>query len=68
MYRTSAKVNRHAFEVVSQFEQVIIAGGTTISPIDITSPNSLLLAEYHAFRDHAGPPPATRGQPTFMTL
>lgn len=44
------------------------AGGTAVNPLDVASPNRLAFAEYQAYRAVAGPPPATRGRPTFMEL
>jgi hypothetical protein len=46
----------------------VAAGGTHVTPIDVTSPNLMALREYHAYREHAGPPPATRGQPMYTIL
>jgi hypothetical protein len=45
---------------------VMVAGGTSVTPLDVASPNRLAFAEYQAFRDIAGPPIGARGQPTFM--
>jgi hypothetical protein len=57
------------FEVPSaDDEQVLVAGGTAIAPVDITSPNRMALEEYHAFRKLAGPPPGARGMPGFTQL
>jgi hypothetical protein len=44
------------------------AGGTLVTPLDVTSPNLMLLLEYHAYRDRVGPPPGTRGKPSFLEL
>lgn len=46
----------------------MVAGGTAVTPLDVASPNRQAFAEYHAYRDIAGPPPATRGRPTFMEI
>ncbi len=57
------------FEVPYRNEtQVLAAGGTLVLPVDIRSPNRLALEEYHAFRCLEGPPPGTRGMPSFTTL
>jgi hypothetical protein len=45
---------------------VMLAGGTAVTPLDVTSPSRLSFAEYQAFRAIAGPPIGARGQPTFM--
>ncbi len=47
---------------------VLASGGTGVTPVDITSPNRLALAEYHAYRELAGPPPGTQGMPKFTKL
>ena len=46
----------------------LVAGGTGVTPLDVTSPNRMAFAEYHAFRAIVGPPIGTRGQPTFREL
>lgn len=48
--------------------QVLMAGGTNVIPLDVTSPNRLALAEYHAYRERVGPPPAARHAPQFLDL
>lgn len=57
-------------EVPVDIEQteLIIAGVTSVIPLEIASPNWLPIAEYQAYRDRVGPPPGTRGQPDFMTF
>jgi hypothetical protein len=47
---------------------VLAAGATHVVPLDVTSRNRLALAEYHAYRDRAGPPPASRAAPPFQKL
>jgi hypothetical protein len=56
------------FEVPLPGKEMMLTGGTTLSPLDITSPNAMAFAEYRAYRDAVGPPPATRGAPTFWDL
>ncbi len=46
----------------------MVAGGTAVMPLEVTSPERLALAEYHAFRERVGPPPGARGMPSFMEL
>jgi hypothetical protein len=46
----------------------MMAGATSVTPLDVASPNRLAFAEYQAFREIAGPPVAVRGQPTFMEV
>jgi hypothetical protein len=43
-------------------------GGTGIIPLDVTSPNRMAFAEYHAFRALVGPPVGIRGRPTFLEV
>jgi hypothetical protein len=50
------------FEVPGD-KEVIVAGGTTVRPLDITSANRMALAEYHAYRKLEGPPPGVHGMP-----
>ncbi len=47
---------------------MIIAGLTNIIPVEIDSPNWGPIAEYQAYRERVGPPPATVGQPAFLRL
>ncbi len=49
-------------------KEVVVAGGTMVTPLDVTSANFRALTEYHAYRHRAGPPPGTVGQPDFMTF
>jgi hypothetical protein len=56
------------FGVPSGADEVKVAGGTAVTPVDITSANSLALAEYHEYRAHAGAPPGTGGAPTFWKV
>jgi hypothetical protein len=44
-------------------EEAVLAGGTTVRPVDVTSANRMALAEYHAYRKEEGPPPGTVGTP-----
>jgi hypothetical protein len=57
------------FEAPSADEkEVLVAGGTSVRPVDIASANRLALAEYHAYRKLAGPPPGTVGMPGFTRV
>ena len=49
-------------------QQVVVAGGTALIPLDVTSSNRLVLAEYQAYRKRVGPPPASRNAPQFLDL
>jgi hypothetical protein len=49
--------------VADQREETLIAGASTILPLDITSPERPALAEYQAYREKVGRPPGTRGTP-----
>ncbi len=50
------------FEVPSpDGEEIAIIGGTAVQPVDIASANRLVMAEYHAYREQAGPPPGMVG-------
>lgn len=55
------------FEVPGESE-VMVAGATAVTPIDVALPNFAALMEYHAYRDRAGPPPGTVGQPNFLRV
>jgi hypothetical protein len=44
---------------------MLLAGATTVIPVDIASPNTPALTEYQAYRDIAGPPPGVRDAPPF---
>ena len=46
--------------------QVYLIGGTCLVPVDLGSRNAQPFAEYRAFRDIVGPPPASKGKPEFM--
>jgi hypothetical protein len=48
--------------------ELMIAGATTIKLLDLTSPNLAPLTEYQTYREWAGPPPGTVGQPRFTTI
>jgi hypothetical protein len=57
------------FDVPWPEEKTSLAvGGTLVTPMDVTSRNRLVLAEYHAFRDWVGRPPGNRGMPTYQIL
>ncbi len=56
------------FEVEHTPGDVLIAGATSVTPLDVTSANRLALAEYHAYRQKSGPPPGTVGMPTFRSM
>jgi hypothetical protein len=56
------------FRVRLKRGEMLATGATHVTPLEITSPNRMALAEYLSYRDKVGPPPATRGQPTFMEL
>jgi hypothetical protein len=56
------------FEVELRKGEMLAVGGTHVTPLEITSPNRMALAEYQAYRERVGPPPGTRGQPTFLDL
>lgn len=56
------------FRVDLGADNVMVAGGTAVTPLDVGSPNRLAFAEYHAYRQIAGPPAATRGRPTFLEI
>lgn len=49
-------------------EAALAAGGTTVSPVDVTGPNLLPMLEYHAYRERVGPPPGVAGGPSFVEL
>jgi hypothetical protein len=40
-----------------------VVGLTNLSPLDISSPNWMPVAEYRAYREQVGPPPGMRGMP-----
>ncbi len=48
--------------------EMVVAGATLVTPVDVTSSNRLALAEYQAYRDREGPPPGTRGQPLYTRV
>lgn len=48
--------------------ETLASGGTTVTPLDVTSPNRLALAEYHAYREWAGPPRGVSDLPDFLEL
>lgn len=48
--------------------EMLVAGATTVTPLDIASKNALPLWEYHAYRKRVGPPPGTVGQPPHVKL
>ena len=43
-------------------------GLTNLGPLDISSPNWMPVAEYHAYREQVGPPPGMRGTPGIIRL
>ncbi len=47
---------------------ILSVGCTMVTPIDVTSPSALALAEYQAYRRRVGPPPGTRGTPPFVEV
>ncbi len=49
-------------------QEALAAGGTTVTPLDVTSVNRMALAEYHAYRELAGPPPGTIGMAPYTRL
>jgi len=49
-------------------EVALAVGGTMLEPIDVTSPTTIAMAEYQAFRARVGPPPGTRGMPSFTEV
>ena len=51
------------FAVGREGGRVLIAGGTGLTPLDVTSVNRLALAEYLAYRERVGPPPNPRYTP-----
>ncbi len=54
--------------LVPNGEESLATGCTMVGPIDVTSQNALVLAEYRAYRKRIGPPPATRSMPPFTQL
>src|SRR6266540_6365367 len=46
-------------------DEVFLFGATAVTPVDIASPNTAVLAEYRAYRDVVGPPSDTRNLPRF---
>ena len=44
-------------------DRLLIAGLTNLTPLNISSPNWMPVAEYHAYREQVGPPPGMRGMP-----
>lgn len=55
-------------EVPTDGDALIMAGMTTVLPLEVDSSNWLPIAEYQAYRAIVGPPPASRGRPQFMRL
>ncbi|MEK7784478.1 MAG: hypothetical protein AAB658_03490, partial [Chloroflexota bacterium] len=53
-------------EVPLEGKQLIMAGMTTIIPLDVDSPNWRPIAEYQEYRRRVGPPRGTIGQPGFV--
>jgi hypothetical protein len=49
------------FAVPMERKEMIVAGATTLKPVEVASVNMAVLAEYQAYRDIAGPPPGTVG-------
>ncbi len=56
------------FDVAFRGDEALVVGATGVTPLDVASTNRRALAEYHAYREWAGPPRAVRDAPTFMTL
>jgi hypothetical protein len=54
------------FEIPRGWQDILAAGATSVTPIDVTSPAAAALAEYRAYRDRVGPPPGTVGLPEFV--
>jgi hypothetical protein len=53
---------------VPEGTEMIVVGGTAVTPVDVQSTNMTVLREYQDYRDWAGPPPGTVGQPSFTRL
>ena len=53
---------------INEETSVIIAGASSLRPMDLTSRNARVLSEYCAFREVAGTPPALVGRPAWMTI
>lgn len=49
-------------------EDRLVLGATAVMPLNFGSASSEALAEYHAYRQLAGPPPGMRGAPQSTTL
>ncbi|MBI4585388.1 MAG: hypothetical protein HY717_15350 [Planctomycetes bacterium] len=49
-------------------KEIVLIGATAVSPVDIASSNTMLLAEYQTYRDRVGPPPGVRNGPNFLDL
>jgi hypothetical protein len=54
------------FDVPRGWDEHLGAGATTVTPLDVTSPTAVALAEYRAYRERVGPPPGTVGLPEFV--
>ena len=54
------------FNVPRGWSESLGAGATTVTPIDVTSPAAVALAEYRAYRERVGPPPGVVGMPEFV--
>jgi hypothetical protein len=56
------------------YAEVPVEGGihavglTNLSPLDISSPNWMPVAEYRAYREQVGPPPGMRGAPAIIRM
>jgi hypothetical protein len=48
--------------------EVAVVGATGVTPLDVTAPNLAALREYGAYREQVGPPPAVRGQPSYLEI
>ncbi len=46
----------------------LVAGATTVTPIDVTSSAAAALCEYRAYRKRVGPPPGVAGGPEFLRV
>ena len=51
---------------VRSYGEALVLGGTTIMPLEIDTRSAEAFAEYHAYRQLAGPPPGMRRGPKYM--
>ena len=54
--------------IEAEGQELVVAGATAVTPVDVASPTFAALMEYHAYRHRAGPPPGTLGQPSFVRV